>query len=187
MRYFLIVFLLIPLPVQAGIVDHIVETNTKNSRTPLTRERAKDYYDLTKKYSNQYNVPYTLVLAIQWQESDWVNIKSNVDHTTAGIMQVSTNTYRGLNGYSVSQMYLIRNYNKNIEAGVKYLRQLKDELGRWELAVIAYNWGIGNVKQLQYRYGNGYDDVFKNAPNVVQSYVSEVMERQKIIKEINNE
>jgi soluble lytic murein transglycosylase-like protein len=179
--------LFIPLPIQAGIVDHIVQTNTRNSRTPLTRERAQKYYNLTKKYSDKYNVPYSLVLAIQWQESDWVNIKSNVDHTTAGIMQVSTRTYRGLNGYSVSQMYLIRNYNKNIEAGVKYLRQLKNELGRWELAVIAYNYGIGNVRRIQYRYGYKYKAVFKNSPNVVQSYVSEVMERQKIIKEIKDE
>ncbi len=36
---------------------------------------------------------------------------------------------------------------QNIEAGAKYLRQMKDRFGDWTLAIAAYNAGPGNVER----------------------------------------
>lgn len=56
------------------------------------------------------------------------------------------------------------NPTQSIAAAGRYLRQLYDQTGSWQLALAAYNWGIGNVL----RKG------FSEAPTETRNYVAQI-------------
>ena len=57
-----------------------------------------------------------------------------------------------------------------IHGAARYLRRLYDSLGRWDLALAAYNWGIGNVK----RKG------MAKAPKETRDYVEQITADVKV-------
>lgn len=68
------------------------------------------------------------------------------------------------------------NLQENIQGGVTYLAQLISEFGGdVSSALAAYNWGPGNVQNLQDQYGSSW---LTFAPASVQSYVSTILANQ---------
>ena len=70
----------------------------------------------------------------------------------------------------VSNVY---NPAQNIEGGSKYLSQMMTAFGNdKELALAAYNWGIGNVKNALRKSGGAtFADISGYAPSETRNYV----------------
>ena len=54
-----------------------------------------------------------------------------------------------------------------IAYGADYVAKLKDLFGSWELALAAYNWGPGNLRE----YG------IENAPKETRDYIKRIMSK----------
>lgn len=107
--------------------------------------RLADYKPHFKKAASQYNLPWELVAAISYQESQW-DPQARSFTGVQGLMQITKSTAKDLG------IEDIHNAEENIFGGTKYLKQLislmPDHLGeadRIVLALAAYNLGIGHL------------------------------------------
>ncbi|EWH11589.1 lytic transglycosylase catalytic subunit [Catenovulum agarivorans DS-2] len=115
-------------------------------------------FSVIKRYSDKYNVPVSLVLAIIETESSF-NPRATSPVPAFGLMQLVPRTagidaYRHVYGEKrVVEPEYLYNSEQNIELGVayfdllttRYLRKVKDPLARFYCAVASYNTGVGNV------------------------------------------
>jgi soluble lytic murein transglycosylase-like protein len=127
-----------------------VGQQTQPQQTPTTAPAATppptQYDGLIQQAAQKYNIHPALLSAVMQKESatrpDAVSPAGAI-----GLMQIMPDTGRDL-GYTPEQL---RDPAINIEAGAKYLKQLLDQFGGdAELALAAYNSGMGNVR----KYGN---------------------------------
>lgn len=111
-----------------------------------TESRLPDYVAHFKKYSELYQVPWTLLAAVAYQESKW-NHKAVSYTGVKGIMQITAQT--------AEHIGLIDPENpiENIKGGAYYLRYLYDKTSpqvttqqRWVHALTAYNLGWGHFR-----------------------------------------
>ena len=100
------------------------------------------YADMVVETAKKYGVPPELALAIAKQESEF-NPRAIGSAKEIGIMQVKPGTARDL-GFTVADMH---DPAKNIEAGVKYLREQINTYNAPELAALAYNRGPGGANK----------------------------------------
>lgn len=108
------------------------------SLTPEQLEMARIVGEMALKH----NVPPRLAIAVAMRESGLGASKNDGAAGEIGIMQVLPDTGKSL-GYELKDL---RDVTKNIEAGVKYLRQNLDRYDNNEgLAVAAYNAGPGRI------------------------------------------
>ena len=126
----------------------------KNNTSPAEMEKFKATIQFFKKYSGQYGFDWLLVAAQAFQESQIdQSRKSSVG--AVGIMQIKPSTAAdkniGVTGVEVSA-------ERNIEAGVKYLRFIVDEYFKNEpmdrinkglFAAASYNAGPARVAKLR--------------------------------------
>ena len=99
-----------------------------------------------KHYAQQYNIPWTLLAAVAYQESKWDN--SAVSHTgVRGLMQITEQTAEHIGLVDRS------NPVESIKGGAFYLRYLYEKTPkhlvssrRWILALAGYNIGWGHVR-----------------------------------------
>lgn len=110
----------------------------------------KDYQEYVTKYSAEYNVDEDLVYAIIKAESNFD--ENAVSHKNAiGLMQIMQETAEDIitrYGIDIDKDNLIEEIKKvqnNINIGTKYLSTLLETYGNKEVAVAAYNAGIGTV------------------------------------------
>ncbi len=99
-----------------------------------------------KKYSRQYNIPWTLIAAVAYQESKWN--QQAVSHTgVKGLMQITQSTadYIGIEDRE--------DPIQSIQAGAYYLKYLFSKTPstisnyeRWAQALAAYNIGWAHVR-----------------------------------------
>lgn len=82
-----------------------------------------------------------------------------------GPMQIMPGTAKDLGLDSQSVMDL----DKSAEAAAKYMAQLHKQLGDWDKAQAAYNWGPGNLRKTIAAYG---DHWLEHAPSETQAYVN---------------
>ena len=122
------------------------------------------------------DVPYSLLRAMAGQESGGKQTTSNGQIVTSskgalGALQLMPATAKGLGVDPTDPQ-------SNINGGAKYIRQMFNRYGRWDLALAAYNAGPVNVS------GGGYNGkhVFipKHAPCIpnikeTQQYVANIM------------
>lgn len=100
-------------------------------------------------YSRQYGIDPYLVLAIMKAESSF-NPKAVSRRNAKGLMQITDKTGEWaafeikLANYKNSDLF---NPDTNIHIGCWYLRWLIDNLKDVDLAIAAYNGGIGNVME----------------------------------------
>lgn len=88
-------------------------------------------------------VPPRLAIAVAFKEGS-LNANAPVGSSgEIGMMQVMPNTGKSM-GYSVEDL---RNVDKNIEAGIKYLKMNLDQFQDEGLAIAAYNTGPDNVSK----------------------------------------
>ncbi len=107
--------------------------------------RLADYKPHFKKAASHFNLPWELVAAISYQESQW-DPQARSFTGVQGLMQITKSTAKDLG------IEDIHNAEENIFGGAKYIKQLislmPDHLGeadRIVLALAAYNLGIGHL------------------------------------------
>lgn len=108
--------------------------------------RLPNYKKYFKKYSELYQVPWTLIAAVAYQESKWDEDARS--HTgVRGLMQLTTKTAIHLGIDDREDPY------ESIRGGAFYLKNLFDKTPihinsaqRWALALAAYNIGWGHLR-----------------------------------------
>lgn len=108
----------------------------------------KKYLNIIEKYSNECNLPTYLVASV-------INIESGYDELAKssagamGLMQLKLSTASDMANYLGVKVDSVNIYDVelNIMLGTKYLAYLLDMFGGNETnALVAYNWGLQNVK-----------------------------------------
>lgn len=113
----------------------------KGMTTKKLEQRAQKYMGLIQQYSEQYNLEVLLVKAVVRTESCF-DRRAISRAGAQGLMQLMPRTAQGL---GVLDSF---NARLNIEAGTRYLSQLKKQFNNnMTLALAAYNAGPHNVKK----------------------------------------
>jgi hypothetical protein len=129
----------------------------------------QSYSGVVNSAAKQYGVDPNLVAAIIKQESGF-NPNARSGAGAMGLMQLMPGTASGL---GVKNAF---DPNQNVNGGTQYIKQMLDSFnGDPELALAAYNWGIGNVKKAINKYGNNWSSIRKYAPKETQGYVTKVL------------
>ena len=110
----------------------------------------KDYEEYVQKYSQQYNVDENLVYALIKAESNF-NANAQSSKGAIGLMQLMETTAQAvckrmdlnISNNELKEKLLEPEININI--GTKYLSILIQQYGNVEIAITAYNAGIGTV------------------------------------------
>lgn len=113
--------------------------------------RLPNYRKYFEKYAEKYDIPWTLVAAVAYQESKWD--ETAVSHTgVRGLMQLTEQTAEHLGVHDRE------NPLQSIQGGTHYLKYLFDktvvlahglsETQRWIQALCAYNLGWGHLKDM---------------------------------------
>lgn len=127
---------------------------------PAARERAAQYRPLVEQYAAQHGLPPALVFAIIEQESSF-DPRAQSHANAVGLMQIVPEgggraAYRHLrHAHELPSTEELRNPETNIRLGTLYLRLLLDQYFqdvqdkelRTDVALAAYNWGPGNVRE----------------------------------------
>lgn len=111
-------------------------------RAPL---KSYPYEDCFRKAAEDYDVPFTMLLALARGESDF-NPKAKSSKSCHGIMQIQwPGTARDLGFTRLKDLY---KPCRNIRAGANYLKQLLNRYdGDAHMALAAYNYGMGRIKK----------------------------------------
>jgi soluble lytic murein transglycosylase-like protein len=147
--FFLVVFGIIVLgfgqKASGSSVSYMYEY-IKQEYPDIPGQRAVGIIDQVKRSSNRFDVPVPVILAVMDQESNFRNVRSNVDikPCSAGYMQVTRITASKLAGQSLTCRDLIVNWRQNIRLGVKYIKEMWDVTGHLAGAIGRYN-GIHNL------------------------------------------
>ena len=110
----------------------------------------KDYEEYVQKYAQEYNVDENLIYALIKAESNF-NSKAKSSKAAIGLMQLMESTAQDvckktdlqISSDELSEKLLEPDININI--GTKYLSILIQKYGNIEIAITAYNAGIGTV------------------------------------------
>ena len=110
----------------------------------------KDYKEYVQKYAQEYNVDENLIYALIKAESNF-NSKAKSSKDAIGLMQLMESTAQDvckktdlqISSDELSEKLLEPDININI--GTKYLSILIQKYGNIEIAITAYNAGIGTV------------------------------------------
>lgn len=132
-------------PAQATMADDLTIQEQLKFETH-SQTRLPTYKKYFKQYSELYNIPWTLLAAVAYQESKWNN--SAVSHTgVKGLMQITAKTAEHI-GIEDRENPL-----ESIKGAAYYLRYLYEKTPehllttqRWALALAAYNIGWGHIR-----------------------------------------
>lgn len=113
-----------------------------------TMTRPVKYVDLVNTYAKEYNVDPLLVMSVIKVESNFdPSVKSKAG--ALGLMQLMPDTAESINNMRNTHFTVedLKKPDKNIEMGTAYLSYLLHHFKNHDLAIAAYNGGIGNVKE----------------------------------------
>lgn len=122
---------------------------------PITNYIYKMFYPLDHeetviKYANEYNIDKYLVMGLIKAESNFV-ADAQSHKNAKGLMQITDSTAEWIAGKIGDKNFSVSQLNEpetNIRYGTWYLSYLLNEYnGNVELALCAYNAGIGNVEK----------------------------------------
>lgn len=130
------------------------------------RETPSSISGIVDSAAQKYKVNPNLISAIIKKESTFKNgLTSGAG--AKGYMQLMPATSKDMG---------VRNPNdphQNIMGGTKYIRQMLERYkGDVELALAAYNWGMGNVDRVKRRYGSSWKS---HLPRETKDYVTKIM------------
>jgi len=144
------------------LVNRHVDKNrfVRNALSSGETDRFRKVVDLFRRYGDQYELDYLLLLAQAYQESG-LNQQAKSPVGAVGIMQLMPATGKQMNVGDIQQL------EPNIHAGVKYIRHIIDNYFRDEpmddlnltlFAFAAYNAGPNRINKLrQATEGAGLD------------------------------
>lgn len=135
-----------------------------------------DYEEIVTKYSNEYELDKYLVMAVIKTESGFIPDASS--GKAMGLMQLTDDTGRWVSDklkikYNSTDL---NNPEKNIRLGCYYLKYLMDYYQSIDVALAAYNGGMGNVdKWLKDKRYSDDGKSLKNIPFIeTREYVQKV-------------
>lgn len=115
---------------------------------------ATPYLQAFQNAEQRHNLPRGLLVRMAQQESDF-NPEA-VSHAGAiGLMQIVPKWHPTVNPW---------NPIESIDYAGQYIRELFDQFGFWDMALAAYNWGPGNLRN------HGFD----RAPEETVNYVADI-------------
>lgn len=125
---------------------------------------------LIQKYATQYGVDPDLIRAQAYQESRG-NQSAKSPVGASGVMQLMPDTAKWLNADADGNGSV--DLAENIEAGVRYMRNLLRQYGGdTEKALAAYNWGSGRVDKAVRNYGDSWVD---HLPAETSDYLKKIL------------
>ncbi len=146
----------------------------------------KKYDEIVAKYAEKYAVPQELVFAVIKAESGFD--ADAVSHVGAiGLMQIIPSTCEWLAEYHLSEnasTLSLYDAETNIRYGVYYLQYLFSRFGSWEKALIAYNWGEGNLSDFLEDEGYTDGDYYSIPVRETRNYVKKVMNYWETYKKL---
>lgn len=110
----------------------------------------KEYTEYVSKYSREYNVDENLVYAVIKAESNF-NVNAKSSKNAIGLMQIMKETAKDIIKKIDLQLtdeeleIKLQEADFNINLGTKYLSILIEKYQNIEIAITAYNAGIGTV------------------------------------------
>lgn len=170
---FVILTILTVIGLSYGIIAY------QTSRTQI------NYQDQIKKYSDKYNVDPLLTAAIVKVESDFDN-DAQSHQNAKGLMQLLDETAKH-SAEVIGEKYYPEKLNDidyNLNLGVGYYDYLFKYYNNKELALAAYNGGVGNVdKWIDEGLLNKDDpDISKIPFNETRQYVTKVLSNYNVYK-----
>ena len=150
-------------------VDYFTIRNRAYTKGILVKK--DQYFPLFSKYLKKYDMPDELKYLSIIESGLNPNAISRVG--AGGLWQFMPATGKM---YNLSQSWYIderMDPHKSTEAACKYLRQLYNMFGDWELALAAYNTGPGNVRRAIRRsgYKKGFWEIYRYLPRETRSYL----------------
>jgi soluble lytic murein transglycosylase-like protein len=149
------------------------KTSTQSSKN-TTNSVSNNIDDAIKITSDKYGIEEEFIKAVIKQESAF-NANAVSKSGAQGLMQLMPSTAKSL---GVENPF---NVLDNIDGGTRYLKRLIDSFdGNKELALSAYNGGIGRMNRL------GVDTVeeISKMPRETEKYVSKVMQNYSNYKKL---
>ncbi|MBQ3415556.1 MAG: lytic transglycosylase domain-containing protein [Clostridia bacterium] len=154
----------------------------------------KEYSEFVEKYSTEYNVNSNLVYAVIKAESNFdINAKSNKG--ARGLMQLMEETAKDINKKlenTINEREISSKLNEpeyNINLGTKYLSILIEKYGNIEIALTAYNAGIGTVDNWLENGTLSSDgsNIEKIPYKETNNYVRKILRDYKLYNQLYNE
>lgn len=148
----------------------------------------KKYTEYVEKYSQEYELDPLLVYSIIKAESSFKEDATS-NSNAIGLMQVMLSTAQEIGNKLAMQEITEEELYKpevNIQIGITYLKILLDKYENYNLAIIAYNAGMGNVDKwleegILHENGDNIEDIpFPETKN----YVKKIKQNYKIYQEI---
>ena len=140
----------------------------------------REYAEYVTVYAEKYGVPEELVYAVIRTESDFES--GAVSGAGAvGLMQLMPSTFKWLTDdmlFEHLESGMLYDPETNIRYGTYCLSYLYDRYGRWDLAIAAYNGGLGNVDEWleDDRYADGEGGLKRIPFKETRQFVSRVTE-----------
>lgn len=152
-----------------SFIDYFTVKDREYTRMVIRRKDV--YFPLFEKYLKKYNIPQDLKYLAIVESGLKPEARSRVG--AVGLWQFMPSTGRM---FGLSQDWYVderQSPEKSTEAACKYLKQLYNMFGDWELALAAYNTGPGNVRKAIRRsgYKKSFWDVYRYLPRETRSYV----------------
>lgn len=170
---FIILTILTVIGLSYGIIAY------QTSRTQI------NYQDQIKKYSDKYNVDPLLTAAIVKVESDFDN-DAQSHQNAKGLMQLLDETAKH-SAEVIGEKYYPEKLNDidyNLNLGVGYYDYLFKYYNNKELALAAYNGGVGNVDKWidEGLLDKNDPDISKIPFNETRQYVTKVLSNYNVYK-----
>lgn len=151
----------------------------------------KTYKEIVSLYSEKYNVEENLVFALIKAESNF-NSEAVSHRDAIGVMQIMEETAKDVvnkNSIKIENENIkqeLLKIDNNINIGTKYLSTLLEKYKNKEIAVAAYNAGIGTVDgwiQKEIIKSDGSD--IENIPyKETNNYVRKILRNYKLYEEL---
>ena len=146
------------------------------------------YSEYVEKYAKECGIDPLLIYSIIKAESNFKDdAKSNSN--AIGLMQVMLSTAQEMGeSLEIEQITEEKLYNPeiNIKIGVKYFKSLLEKYNNYNLAIIAYNAGMGNLDSWIEK--GIIDEQGENIENIpfseTKNYVKKILQNYKIYQEI---
>ena len=149
----------------------------------------KEYSEYIEKYAKEYNIDSLWIYSIIKAESNFkINAKSNSN--AIGLMQIMLSTAKEIGSEinfeeDITEEKLFEP-EINIQIGTAYFKILLDKYNNYNLALIAYNAGMGNLdKWLEQGIIDAKGENLEAIPfQETKNYVKKILQNYKVYSEI---
>lgn len=168
----LMIALIALLSIGLGFLADLVITLFEKNAYPL------EYAEYVAVYAEEYGIPESVVYAVIRTESEF-DSGAVSSAGAVGLMQLMPETFRQLTDEVLFEHLadgMLYDPETNIRYGTYYLSYLYDRYGDWELALAAYNGGMGNVDEWleSDRYADGEGGLKRIPFRETRQFVSRV-------------